>query len=299
MTEIRFQDIRDDWYKANQLLPRLFRKALRDRTCISFTGFPRQWIPIFEHYGLKWGRTRPPREHMPIVSELSDGELTKFCHLARTNGTLRTMVEAVVTLDPVLADFLYILDHTIDHEISPQLPESEIRPAKSVRLTNWQSYGRPEVRSLEREIDSIVAQKRIALILPCSRRRPYDLSRTHRRLWIELNRRGYSQSAVHKIVITSLGVLPEELWSHPVVLSYDAGVPDIYRTLRLARRFFSRNRYREVVDCLEFKPYSDVLRILKQERTIRALVEGPARHGRHFYVSHGIRRKTNCRGAIG
>lgn len=229
-----------------------------------------------------------------MVSELSDKEVVKFCRRARDNGTLRTMLESIVTLDPVLADFLYILDHTTHHEMPLQLDRDARHSVRTVHLTSWQSYGRPEIREFESQIDRIFVNKRVAVILPCSRMRPYQGSRTHKRIWARLKLHGYDPLTVHKIVITSLGVLPEELWNHPVVLTYDAGVPDIYRTLRLARKYFSRNQYQEVVDCLEFEPYSDILRILKGEHLIRSLTRQTARPARHFYLRHTVRSSNRC-----
>src|SRR5712692_10268465 len=100
MTEIYFKNIRDDWYKANQLLPRLVRKALQNPDSICFRGFPRQWIPFFENCGLTWRDCVQPREHMPMISEFSDEELLNRCRSAQANGTLRTMIESVAALDP-------------------------------------------------------------------------------------------------------------------------------------------------------------------------------------------------------
>jgi uncharacterized protein DUF5591 len=293
MTEVRFDDIRSDWYKANQLLPRLVRSALRDAGSVRFLGFPRQWIPFFEYWGLAWDECRPPGEHMPVVSELSDTQLAESCRLAEMHGTLRSLVESVAVLDPVLADFLYILDNTRDCGPRLNAANSGNESRRIVRLTSWQSYGRPEIRQLEIEVDRIEAQKPIAVVLPCSRRRPYGASRTHRRIWLALEKLGIRPLSVHRVVVTSLGIIPEEMWTHPVVLAYDAGVPDIYRTIRLARRFFARNRYRKIVDCLQFVPYSDVLAILQREGIVRSLSRGPVSQSRQFYVKHFAPHETH------
>lgn len=284
MKIVCFDEIRDDWYRANQLVPRLVRKALREHTEFVFRRFPRQWIPVFEYYGLHWDKSQAPNQHMPLISEMSEGELRRHCRTASTRGTLRSLVESIVVLDPVLSDFLYILDNSSNHRLDRPPPRLRVQPLGKIRLTNWQSYGRPEIRDFEREVDKISAQKQIAVALPCSRRRPYQSSRVHHRVWRALCENGYGRTKVHQIVVTALGVVPEELWSHPVVLHYDAGVPDIYRVLRLARRFFARSQYRDVIDCLEFPPYSDVLAILWREGTIKHLRRGPARTSRQFYI---------------
>jgi hypothetical protein len=282
--EIRFISIRDDWYKANQLMPRLVRKALVGSSSALFRGFPRQWIPLFEYYGLKWADSCSPSEYMPLVSEMSEAQLLQHCVKSKHHGVLRTLVESIVTLDPVLADFLYVLENSVP--LKHTAPKCSISESAKLplRLTGWQSYGRPEVRQLEAEIDGIMMKGAIAVILPCSRHRPYGASRTHARIWRKLREEGYESADSHRVVFTSLAIVPEELWDHPVVMNYDAGVPDIYRLLRLARRFFGRNRYDVVVNCLEFQPYSDVLSILSKENVIRNLITGPVRRNRQFFL---------------
>jgi len=109
-------------------------------------------------------------------------------------------------------------------------------------------------------------------------------------MWRELESIGFKQSQVHQIVVTALAIVPEELWEHAVVLKYDAGVPDVYRLLRLGRAYFSRNRYERIIDCLQFPPYSDVLQILAREG-LAVIPERPIlAKSRQFYL-----RGTLCR----
>jgi hypothetical protein len=71
-------------------------------------------------------------------------------------------------------------------------------------------------------------------------------------------------------------------WEDPIVAAYDSGVPDVYRVLRLMRAFFSRARYQQVIDCLEFEPYRDCLRIIERERLVGAIIDGPPRNVRRL-----------------
>lgn len=284
MKIIRFEDIRQDWYHSNQLLPRLLRNGRKQNGEVAFLGFPRQWIPFFEYYGVAWEACSEPPCHIPLISELSDDQLAAYCKSAEQSGTLRTFVESVSVLDPLLADLLYIVDHSTKDFVLPPSMATLLDGEKTIRLTSWQSYGRPEVIAFEAQVDRFRRTKSTAVLLPCSRRRPYRTSRTHKRIWRALGRVGCRPEDVDQIVVTSLGVIPEELWEHPVVMSYDAGVPDIYRILRIARRFFERNRYTHVVDCLQFAPYSDVFSILRLERIVRGLSRGPVRHSRQFFI---------------
>jgi hypothetical protein len=90
-------------------------------------------------------------------------------------------------------------------------------------------------------------------------------------------------------VLTSLGVIPQELWNSPVVRSYDAGVPDLYRLLRLLRGFFFTHRYSYVLDCSEFAPFSDLLNIVNREGLISDLRRMPVQKSRAFYLRPAFR----------
>jgi predicted RNA-binding protein len=282
--KVHFGDIRQDWYHSNQLVPRLVRHCIRGDRPVKFIGFPRQWIPVFEYFGIAWEACSDPQEYVPVISEICDGQLIELCNAAKKTATLRTLVESVSVLDPVLADFIYIIDHSTGIPKEPMGNLQLESVGKAIRLTSWQSYGRPEIVRFEADVDRISKLKSTAVLLPCSRKRPYRDSRTHHRIWRALTQIGYVADDVDQLVVSSIGLVPEQLWDHPVVMGYDAGVPDIYRVLRLARRFFKRNRYEHVVDCLEFAPYSDVLEILLREGVLKDLSRGPVSRSRRFYL---------------
>jgi len=280
---LKFRDIRQDWYYSNQLLPRLIRNSINHGDHIRFVGFPRQWLPFFEYYGLAWRDCAQPRDHMPIVSEISDDQFALFCRAAKAAGTLRSLVESISALDPLIADLLYIVDHSVKISNVSTLEHTD-RDKKMIRLSSWQAYGRPEILQFEAAVDQVRKSKSVAILLPCSRKRPYGESRTHQKIWKALNELGYERERVDQLVVTSLGIVPEVLWSHPAVMGYDAGVPDIYRILRLARRFFGRNPYRRIVNCLQFAPYTDIFRILQREKIVKHLSYCLVGKSRQFYL---------------
>lgn len=259
---IRFDSLRDDWVKGADLVARLIARSVQSDTILE--GFPRQWIPLFVHFGVTWTSVSLSSEYVPIASELNARELKRLSCRSQSRGALRELVEAFASLDPLIADVLYKLDRRLS------LPD---RPVTGrVRLTGWQSYGRPEVLSLNTLVENAakVAHSTV-VVLPCARRRPYQKSKTHKRIWATLKQRGIQPQAVDKLVVSSVGIVPESLWSHPVVHAYDSGVPDIYRVLRLMRTYFSKARFDRVIDCLEFKPYSDCLHIVAREGLVRAI----------------------------
>lgn len=270
MTEtrsVRFSELRGDWYRGADLMARLIQRSARDG--IHLIGFPVSWIPIFMHFGAAWRDAIEPCESQPVFSDLSAGEIERVARDALARGQLRTLVESSAALDPLLADVL----HKLDRRRDIAGPED-----RKIAFTGWQSYGRPEVLDLE---DRILAHRStpagVAVLLPCARRRPYRLSKTHKRLWRGLGQMSVDEAEVDEIVISSLGVIPECFWEDDVVLAYDSGVPDIYRVLRLMRSYFKSRRYDRIVDCLEFEPYCDCLRIIEREGLIGRIVDGPVR----------------------
>lgn len=286
-----FHSLRGDWYAGNQVLPRMARQAVEGKRHISFENFPRHWLPVFHLLGLSWSGSIDPLEHVPVFSDLSEEDVLCIICECKIRGTLRAFVESVSICDPILSDFLYIFDHTLSpessyfrSEVEEILDVSAEGRKRPLLLNGWQSYGRPAVRAIEHAIDNVSTDRSVAVALPCSLKRPYDRSRTHKKIYSILAELNYQIDQLHRVVITSLGVLPEEVWSLSQVMAYDAGVPDIYRNLRLARRYFGRLRYETVLDCLQFEPYSDVLRIVHLEGKIGDLVRIPVPRKRHFYI---------------
>jgi predicted RNA-binding protein len=260
-----FSELRDDWYRGAELMARLIDQSSQGAT--KLVGFPAQWNALFELMGADWADPSHPGDFIPLISDLETDGLMSAVERARREGRLRLLVEALAALDPLVADVL----HRLDRRSTRALPPVEER----IQFTGWQSYGRPEVLDFEaRVLAGASSSSPIAVLLPCARRRPYDGSKTHRRLEKGL---GTSLASADRIVISSLGVIPSTFWSDPVVLAYDSGVPDIYRVLRLMRAFFGKAHYEAVVDCLEFEPYRDCLQIIRREGLIGEIRAGPDR----------------------
>lgn len=264
--EVAFTELRDDWYRNAETMARFIDQASRGATRLR--GFPAQWVPLFEHVGANWEGAIAPPDYVPMVSDLSFEALLALVAGARRRGQLRVLVEGLASFDPLVADVL----HRLDRRLNLPAPAVEGR----IPFTGWQSYGRPEILDFETRLLSGVARNsETVVLLPCARRRPYGGSKTHRRLLGGLAA-GVADGA-DQIVISSLGVIPQALWSDPVVLAYDSGVPDIYRVLRLMRAYFGEARYALAIDCLEFEPYRDCLRIIQREGLIGEVRPGAPR----------------------
>ena len=204
---------------------------------------------------------------------------------------LRILVESIVVFDPILLDFLHNMDHSLKKEISLNLAKKELEQYEkdgkiNLILTSPQSYGRPLIKELETKILSNHQNKDSCVILPCSASRPYSNSRKHKRIYAKLREKEIDTNKYDLIVFTSLGVIPSSLWNHLVVMNYNARVPDIYRILCMARKYFRINTYKEVLDCTNYDPYFDVLSILLKENSFEKLTRFEFSSRKHYHLKY-------------
>ncbi|HKZ48269.1 MAG TPA: DUF5591 domain-containing protein, partial [Thermoplasmata archaeon] len=94
---------------------------------------------------------------------------------------------------------------------------------------------------------------RVLVLLPCSARKPYSESRSHRRFRDALRAAGNS-AAVHEVMVTvPLGVVPRELERFHPVAGYDLAVTGDWGRDEVAilqddlRAYLERNRYERVI----------------------------------------------------
>lgn len=291
---MNFRDIRPDWYRSNSLLPRLLRRSLAGRCPEPFLGFPRHWIPLFTWCDAGWSSTVPAPPEVPLFHPLTEASVNRVTRSAQSNGTLRLLVESAASCDPLVADALYQVDNSpeaLEWGHAKELTDRRRATTlghRAIQMSTWQSYGRPSIRRFERECLACPVSAKTVALLPCSRARPYNKSRTHRRLESQFMSAGYPKERLQRVVITAVGVVPEPLWDAPVAMEYDAGVPDIYRLLGLMRAYFRTHRFARVIDCLSFQPYSDLLGILAREHAIPRPLRVLPRTRSAFHVRHTI-----------
>ncbi len=66
------------------------------------------------------------------------------------------------------------------------------------------------------------------------------------------------------------GVIPEEFWGEKPVMTYSAGVPDIWLIYRMMKEFLGNNKdtVKEIVSYVEFPPYIEIIEILAEKYNI-------------------------------
>lgn len=163
---------------------------------------------------------------------------------------LRDLVESRCRLNAAQVAILRLLDHQY------AFMERNLPVARSgvMRAHSGESLQRAEVRRFaERVVDRYCPPKTdVAVLLPCSAKKPYSLSQSHRKFQQAIGGRA------HELIVTSpLGLVPRELeciypaghYDVPVTGYWDAEECTVIAGI--LSRYFSRHQYRRIIAHLE------------------------------------------------
>ncbi len=157
--------------------------------------------------------------HAEFTQVLLQHNIKKMCEMlsesqeAMQSGRLRWLVESITHVSPAMASFVRQINKTLYNyleEFTPTMGHGE------VSLIGPESYHAPVVKRFR---DRVATQyqppshKRVVLLLPCSARKPYSDSRSHRRFIATIEEAiGRGRAALQEIIVTSpLGIVPREL----------------------------------------------------------------------------------------
>ncbi|MFA4859812.1 archaeosine synthase subunit alpha [Methanoregula sp.] len=163
---------------------------------------------------------------------------------------LRDLIESRCRMD---AAQVAIMRH-LDRNYSFMEQQQPIARGGVMRANSAESMQRAEVRRFaERVVSRYIPPKTdVAVLLPCSARKPYSLSQSHRRFQQAVGGRA------HELIVTSpLGLVPRELetvypaghYDVPVTGYWDAEECAVIADILI--RYFQRNQYRRVIAHLE------------------------------------------------
>lgn len=182
--------------------------------------------------------------------------LEKEIDLVKTaigSGSIRTLVEQRVSGDNHAMALLRNLDK--EHYSMLESSLSTVGQGKFDCPTK-ECLGRPSVKRWFERLESRYEKPEspnILLLLPCSARKPYSRSKTHKK-FLEVIRSFNNSTCIHEVIITSpLGVVPRELEQYFPANSYDIPVTGEWDEMEkeMIRRTLSRyleiNQYDKVI----------------------------------------------------
>ena len=168
------------------------------------------------------------------------------------HGRLRELVERRLANAPWNTAVVRHLDLREFDLVEPYTPVA----GGEMRAYSAESLVRPEIVRFRRRIRERYAKPpsaRVLLLLPCSARKPYSTSRSHRR-FRDAILASANPSAVHEVIVTSpLGLIPRELERFYPAGAYDIPVTGDWSRDEAAmvaedlRAFLEANRYETVV----------------------------------------------------
>ena len=260
MKRLDYRELRPDWYAGSDLMARALSRELRSEPeGKTFVAFPRQWIPLFEWLGCQWHHSTEPTTYLPFFSSIDQEALLEEVFIARSKGTLRFLAELAASVDIVLCETLQRID--ADLFIADELE-------KPTKLTMWHGYNRKSLKDFDKHLLSYKQTHDSVIFIPCSRARPYEESQSQKRLFLKLQDHNIDLDHYDKVVISSIGPIPEDMWHHEVVLNYDTGVRDLYKILCQMRKFLEGCSYETAIDVLPLVQYGDLIDILHLEKRL-------------------------------
>ena len=174
-------------------------------------------------------------------------------HNAIHHGRLRELVEIRVRSNPQLAALLHIMDISQYNFLEKATP---LFRKNGIVATTSDALWRPEIQRFQKRIISWYEKpesSKILLLLPCSAKKPYSRSKSHRRIhaYIRNVRNFYT---IHELIVTSpLGIVPRDLENIYPASSYDISVTGLWtkdeqhmiRSLLVS--FLKRNSYDHMI----------------------------------------------------
>ena len=167
-----------------------------------------------------------------------------------SKGCLRELVESRVSNSPELLEKFRILNEEFYEFLEERTP---IIKKVQLKATLRESLNYPEIERFRRRIIERYKKPKsakILLLLPCSAKKPYSLSKSHR-MFREVIAKSGNPYVIHEVVITSpLGIVPRELEMIYPASSYDIPVTGHWfeDELEMIRRMLKMYKEKNVYD---------------------------------------------------
>ncbi len=169
------------------------------------------------------------------------------------SGNLHELVETRVTSRPALTAMLKILDQNHYKFLEERIP---ITRKHQLISTTKHTLFRPEIKRFQNRVlkrYSKPSSTKILLLLPCSAKKPYSFSKSHK-LLREARYNVKNPHIIHEVIITSpLGLVPRELELIYPASRYDIAVSgewdeDEKKMIRtILKQYFEVNDYDKII----------------------------------------------------
>jgi archaeosine synthase len=168
-------------------------------------------------------------------------------------GNLRELVETRVRANPNLTAMLRNLDANHSTFLEERTP---VTSKRQLLATTKESLLRPEIKRFQkRAIERYrkPASAKVLVLLPCSAKKPYSFSKSHRLYEQQIHSSG-NIGVMHEVIITSpLGIVPRELELVYPASAYDIPVTGVWdedekkMIRKLLKRYLEINKYDKIV----------------------------------------------------
>ena len=186
---------------------------------------------------------------------------------------LRNLVENRIKSDPNLTAILRNLDRNYYEFLEKR---TSITSKGKIIATSLESLYRPEIRRFQDRVINRYKKPestKILLLLPCSAKKPYSFSKSHK-FFREKLLSTKNPFIVHEVIITSpLGIVPRDLELVYPASSYDIPVIGIWDEIekniitQLLSKYLSLNKYEKIIIHLS-KELTDFIKPLIKEPII-------------------------------
>jgi archaeosine synthase len=179
-------------------------------------------------------------------------ELKQVRNIIKT-GNIRNYVEKKVQTNPLYITILRNLDMNYYEFLEEQTP---VVSNKTIFATCSESFNRSEIKRFQERVLNRYCKPdctKILLLLPCSAKKPYSFSKTHkffRRKILETS----NPDVIHELIITSpLGLVPRELELVYPAANYDIPVTGVWNEdekkmiKTLLTEYLSKNKYEKII----------------------------------------------------
>ncbi len=169
------------------------------------------------------------------------------------NGTLRDLIETRVKTNVDSTTLLRIFDDKHYKYIEEKTPI--IKKSKLIATTK-ESFNRVEIRRFQERIINRYKKPesaRILLLLPCSAKKPYSFSKSHKKFREKIYNLK-NPNIIHEIIITSpIGIVPRELELIYPASNYDIPVTGYWDNeekkiiSKLIKKYLIKNKYDKII----------------------------------------------------